>query len=169
MSDPTIETITIVGCPRPEAPSLAHVTYEWIRTRIRELIDSEAGDPDSFRDAARALDVLPLAPSSDDRWYGVRPDGDLLSFSLHTPHHEREEEDQFRRAAVLKGASDRHPELGALVPPPPLSCRTCPRCGGGGGIQLRGDAAACICAGLGWLPPVEDRIEERSHERLDRR
>ncbi len=158
--DPTAEPITIIGAPKPEFPSLARRTHDRIRERIREFLDPKARDLDFLRDAARALDLLPLSPASRDRWYGVRPDGDLLSFSPRTPYEVLEEEDQWRRAAELLRASERYPELEALVPPPPLSCRTCPRCGGSGLIRREGRDLTCICEGLGWIAPVEDEIEE---------
>jgi hypothetical protein len=162
--DPAAEPVTIIGGPPRESPSIARQTHDRIRERIRELLEFGTDKPDSLRDAARELGVLPLASESAQRWYGVRPDGDLLSFALRAPHDERVVEDQWRRSAELSRASERYPELEALVYPPPLSCRTCPRCGGEGRIRLHGESVTCLCGGLGWLPPVEDEIGTRKGE-----
>ncbi|MBD0368752.1 MAG: hypothetical protein ICV53_21920 [Flavisolibacter sp.] len=159
------DTIPIMGAPKPEFPSISKRTHDYIRMQINKLLDSNYGEwDDSLRKAAHALNLFPLSPANGNRWYGVRPDGDLLSFELREPYNEQEEEDQWKRAAVLMQASDRYPELQPLVPPPPLSCYTCPRCGGAGVIQRKGEAILCICEGLGWLPSIEDEIGDRKED-----
>ena len=160
--------ITIVGGPEPQVPSLAVRTRDRIREYIREFTESKTNELNFLSRAAHELDVLPLSPASAERWYGVRPDGDLLSFSPNTPYDPIEEDDLWRRAAELSQASERYPELEALVPPPPLSCRTCARCGGSGLIRRDDKEVLCICEGLGWLAPVEDKIEEERRERPQR-
>ena len=156
------EPIKIIGAPEPQSPSLAVRTRDRIRERIREFESKE----DLLNRAARELNLLPLSPGEDDRWYGVRPDGDLISFSPNEPHEPVEVDDIWRRAAELSHASERYPELEALVPPPPLSCRTCPRCGGSGLVRRDNNEVLCsICEGLGWLAPVFDEIEERPERR----
>ena len=165
MNNSKSDTINIIGAPRPPQPSIAETTRERIHSRIIELIKSTKDDPKKMRNAAEALGVLPLSAIQDDRWYGVRPDGDLISFDLSAPHHEVEEEDLWRRCAILTQASEYYPELEALIPPPPLSCRTCSRCGGAGEILLGGEIVTCICEGLGWLPSIEDEMEEKHKEK----
>jgi hypothetical protein len=90
-----------------------------------------------------------------------KPDGDLLSFEPRSPYDPIVEEDLWTRAATLSRSLERYPELEPLVPPPPLSCRTCPRCGGKGVIARADGEITCICEGLGWMPPVSDKIERR--------
>lgn len=157
--DPNDEPVVILGGPTPgEFASRAQNTYERIRDRIRELVEAGGDGPYPLREAARDLGVLPLDSESEERWCGVRPNGDLLSFALRAPYDELLIEDQWRRTAELSLASERYPELAFLVHSAPLSCRPCPRCGGEGRIRLRGDWAVCLCAGLGWLPPAEDPV-----------
>jgi hypothetical protein len=154
--DNLAETITIIDAPEPQVPSLARVTSYCIRELIQEHLKS---GPESLRDAARDLNVLPLSPADDERWYGVRPDGDLILFNPRSPYDPIEEEDFWKRAVTLSRAVEQYPTLEPLVPPPPLSCQTCPRCGGSGVITRAGGEIICICGGLGWMPSIEDEIE----------
>lgn len=150
------DEIQIVGGPEPQIPSLAVVTRDRIRKLIEEYLQTE-----DLQAAARELNVLPLTEATDGRWYGVRPDGDLLSFNQHSPYQEMVEEDLWKRASTLLRASDTYPELEPLVPPPPLSCQTCARCRGAGFIVRVEGEVMCICEGLGWLPAIFDEVEKR--------
>jgi hypothetical protein len=147
--------VEIIGGPEPRVPPLAVVT----RDRIRELI--QKFDEKSLLDVTRELNVLPLSQVDEERWYGVRPDGDLLSFRVQRPYEPIEEEDLWRRAAALSRAVAKYPELEPLVPPPPLNCQTCARCGGSGVISRGGN---CICEGLGWMPSIFDEIDLKARK-----
>jgi hypothetical protein len=161
MSD---ETITIIGGPEPQVPSLAVVTRERILKLIEDYLQTET----PLRDVARALTVLPLSEAAAERWYGIKPNGDLLSFETRSPFEASEEEDLWTRATTLSRALKRYPELEPLIPPPPLSCRTCPRCRGKGVITRVDGEVSCICDGLGWMPPVYDKVERRERREPER-
>jgi hypothetical protein len=163
--DATMGAVKIIGGPEPQYPSLARRTYDRISERIREFI-SQDDHLDFLREVARKLEVLPLSSANGSRWYGVKPEGDLISFSPHAPYEPLTETDEWKRAALLMRASALYPELEALVPPPPLSSQPCPRCKGSGVIQFEDDEVICICQGLGWIAPLEDKLErsDRSHE-----
>ena len=156
-NDLLYEPVKIIGGPQPESPSTARRTYSRIQERIREFLELKTVKSGQLRDAVVALNVLPVNEAADDCWYGVRPDGDVLLFCARSPHDSQEVEDEWTRTAILTQGAESYPELEALVPPPPLSCRTCPRCHGSGLIRKRGADISCICGGLGWLPPVEDK------------
>jgi len=162
--DPYAEPIVVIDGPKSESPSLARRTHDAIKRRITELVESKSNENALLREAVRMLDVLPLNPVDEEHWYGVRPDGDLLLFSVESPYEAHEETDPWRRAAELSKGTERFPELEALVPPPPLSCRTCPRCAGSGLVRSDGKEVTCICGGLGWLAPVEDEIARSTKE-----
>ena len=153
--------VHIQGGPEPETPSVATRTQNWIREQISKLVHSSSNASISLRGAARNLDILPLLNTDGNRWYGVRPNGDLLSFELHAPHCECTEEDQWKRATVLFKASKDCPQLKPLVASAPLASRPCSRCGGSGEIQLRGESVPCICGGLGWVPPMFDEMDKK--------
>jgi hypothetical protein len=155
------ETITVIGAPEPQMPSPARVTRDQIRELIQEFLNTRM---ESLRAAARELNVLPLLPSDGERWYGVRPDGDVISFDIRHPYEPIEEEDLWKRATTLSRAAEEYPALEPLVPPPPLSCQTCARCGGSGLIIRSGNNVLCICGGLGWMPSTEDEIERHERE-----
>ena len=150
--------VKIIGAPEQQVPSLAEVTRDRIRERIEKFEEA------SLRELARELNVLPLSSIDDERWYGVRPDGDVISFRVQRPYEPVEEEDLWRRAATLSKALGKYPELEPLVPPPPLSCQTCPRCGGSGVISRAESELNCICEGLGWLPSIFDEIERKERK-----
>ena len=159
MSDDDFDgTVKIIGGPDPQVPSLAEVTRDRIRERIQKFEEA------SLREVARELNVLPLSPLDDERWYGVRPDGDLISFRVRHPYEPVEENNLWRRAATLSNALGKYPELEPLVPPPPLSCQTCPRCGGNGVIMRGQQEINCICEGLGWMPSIFDEIERKERK-----
>ncbi len=152
--------VPIVGGPEPEIPSVATRVHDWIREQISVLVHSNSEDTTYMREIAHKLDVFPLLALNSNRWYGVQPNGDLLSFELYAPHHERIEEDQWKRAAVIFKASLQYSALKPLVPPAPLNGRPCSRCGGSGEINLKGEWVRCICQGLGWVPPMFDEINK---------
>lgn len=154
------ETVTIVGGPERKFPSLARVTHDRIGKLIEQFIGGAPSDMASLRGAASELKVLPLAPANDAQWFGVTADGDVLVFGLHSPYDPVEVDDVWLRATTLSKSLNKYPELEVLIPPPPLSCRTCPRCGGSGLITRSGREVLCICEGLGWLPSVEDEIQK---------
>ena len=154
------EAITIQGGPTTQVLSLARKTRDRIRERIREF-EYSAGDDRAFLLAAvRELRVLPILDMGDGRWYGVRPNGDLISFSPNAPFDVAVEIDEWTRAAVLLGASARYEELKALVPPRPLSSQPCSTCNGAGLITDGNSKRLCVCEGLGWLKPLWDEVEE---------
>lgn len=148
--------VPIVGGPEPGNPSIAMLTQEWIRNQIAAIIDSKQQISISIRDAVQALDVFPLLEADSYRWYGLRPNGDLLLFELHSPYHSRVEANQWKRTAVIFKASLQYPELKVIVPSAPLNAAPCFRCGGLGYILLKDERTWCICEGLGWVSPMFD-------------
>ena len=156
--------VQIEGGPEPETPSVATRTQDWIQGRINEVVSSNSVDLISLREAAKNLNVLPLLSSEGNRWYGVRPNGDLISFELQAPHYEHTEEDQWKRTAVLFRVSRDYPQLNPLVPPAPLSSCPCSRCNGSGEILFKGEWVLCICQGLGWIPPMFDEKDEKEEK-----
>jgi hypothetical protein len=138
-----------------------------LRERIRAFLAETAPDPADLRGAARELDLLPLAPDQvavgptmedRERWFGVRPDGKVLSFATRAPRDPRSPESRWRHDWVLARERERYPELDAFIPPPPRDAPLCPRCDGAGRIRLgvSGRIVTCVCGGLGWIPPLDD-------------
>jgi hypothetical protein len=149
--------IVIEGAPQSNQRSRAEQTRDRLRARIEEYI---AGGDSDLREAARALRVLPLEQIEEARWYGVRPNGDLIAFSPIAPGEPDVVVDEWKRAAALLWASKQYPELEALVPPPPLNSRPCGLCNGSGQLLIDNRQVVCVCEGLGWLSPISD-AEER--------
>jgi hypothetical protein len=150
------------GGPMTPSPELV----ARLRECIRAYVEADIPDPLDLRRAARALDLLPVVEVIG-RWHGVRTDGAVVSFALMPPHEEREESDRWRRAFVISLGRADCPELDGLVPPRSLNSRPCLRCGGTGEIRL-GDQGMvpCVCAGVGWLPPISDEASKpaRPHD-----
>jgi len=132
-----------------------------IRDRIRAFA-ADPANPAELREAAAALDLLPLRPRGD-RHLGLLPDGQVVSFAPRPPHDPRPLPDRSDRAAALRPAARLDPALAPLVPPPPLSARACPRCFGSGFILIGTDPTPvlCVCDGVGWLAPIDDPFDER--------
>lgn len=155
--------------PRPADEAAADAaTADALRARIRAFVGQQAPDPLDLRGAARELDLLPLVRDHvtvDDRerWYGVRPDGQVLSFAAQPPRDPRPPESRWRQWWVLAQERERYPELDALIPPRPRGFPFCPICGGTGRTELgvSGEMVTCVCGGLGWIPPKDDPPGER--------
>ena len=170
-NDPAVAPTMVVRDAPPRDPvPLSERVRERVQARIRAFVEGGGDDPAGLREAARALDLLPLEATGDGgRWLGVRPTADVVSFAPGAPHDVAEVEDPWRRAAALARASERYPELDDLVPPAPLSARVCPRCLGAGRIRLGGRDVPCVCGGLGWIPPVSDAPAREGEQRVARR
>jgi hypothetical protein len=164
MNTSTHQTIPVIGAPVPERPSISQRTHDFIEAHIKGLLASGKEDEDVIK-AVRKLHLLPLDSAEGERLYGVRPDGDLLSFNRREPYEEKEEEDRWQRTSVLKKGSGQYPELNPLIPPPPLSRSVCPQCGGTGTVLQKGELSWCICEGVGWWPALNDEVEKGDEDR----
>jgi len=160
INETDIYDIEIIGGPAPESPSAAMRTQQWIRTSISHLSRAITEISPEVQHAATQLNVLPLVSYEENRWYGIREDGDIISFRIAHPYEEVLIDDLWTRNALLLSASDNFPELKVLILPAPLSCRPCARCDGAGYITVREQLPLCVCLGLGWLPPMNDAIEK---------
>jgi hypothetical protein len=137
-----------------------------IRARIREFVEATNPDPLDLRGAARELDLLPLARDhvtmdERERWFGVRPSGDVVSFAARPPREPQPLANRWWEWWVLAQERERYPEFDALIPPPPRDGPICPRCEGVGRIRLglSDEVVTCVCGGLGWIPPKDDAAE----------
>ncbi len=148
----TSSSIVVHGAPQAFEAPLSLRLDKYIRDHILALpIDM---DDDDVREAPQ-IEVLPLLRQGGVS-YGVTPQGDVVSFPGVAPYDAPQEVDGWRRAWVLSLSRERYPELESLIPPPPLSCRVCARCGGDGQIGIPGATVTCVCGGLGWMPPISD-------------
>jgi hypothetical protein len=88
--------------------------------------------------------------------YGLRLNGEVVSFVWDELRQLRVEHDERIRNMVMFRASLKYAQLVCLVPQKPVAGVTCPHCGGSGipsGLPV--DLArkvVCFCGGLGWLP-----------------
>jgi hypothetical protein len=108
-----------------------------------------------LRGLAAELKVLPVLLDMGG-CFGLRPNGDVVSFSWDEPHRVQVEGDQRIRNMVLFRSGLKYPRLVDLVPRRPASAPPCPHCGGSGKLngppeRLAG-SVICYCGGLGWLP-----------------
>jgi len=113
--------IEIIGGPAPESPSAAMRTQQWIRTSISHLSRAITEISPELQHTATQLNVLPLVRYEEDRWYGIREDGDIISFRIAHPHGEVLIDDLWTRNALLLNASDNFPELKVLILPAHLA------------------------------------------------
>ena len=90
--------IIIRGASQSSGPSRAEQKRDRLRARIKEFIESHQTP---LRELAHALMVLPLEELAAGRWYGVRPNGDLILFSPAAHDEPAVEFDEWKRAAVL--------------------------------------------------------------------
>jgi len=155
----------------------ADAARDTLRERIRAFVEATTPDPLDLRGAARELGLLPLMPDHvgvganpdyRERWYGVRPDGQVVSFSTKPPRDPRPPESRWRELWVLAQAREGYGELNALIPPRPRDAPLCPRCDGAGRIHLgvSDEIVTCVCGGLGWIQPTEDDSDGR-HQRKE--
>src|SRR5688572_14207240 len=129
---------------------------ETLQRRQRELVAGQTSRSRRLREAAQALEVLPVR-CVWGRDYGIRlADAEVVSFNARPPHDPTVETDRRVRTIVLGFACGRHPELAPLVPPRPGDARECPQCGGSGRARGKGGERTCSgCGGLGWsVPPL---------------
>ena len=119
-----------------------------IRASIEAFVRSRTPRAEQLREAALALEVLPVTDDWD-RDYGVRPDGDVISFNRVAPYDPRAELDPRGRATVLGYAVWKFPELADLRPDRPDDAVTCSLCQGTG-QSSSSSSGACLCGGLGW-------------------
>jgi hypothetical protein len=114
-----------------------------------------------LRKLAGELNLLPMSLDFGG-CYGIRPNGDIFSFTWDEPYDLRPENDTRICNSVLFQGSKKYPELAALAPSRPPSAVVCNHCDGTGidpyAIKLNTDAIVCYCGGLGWLPGDEYQL-----------
>lgn len=109
---------------------------------------------------ARDLNLLPMMLNFGG-CYGIRPNGDILSFLWDEPNNLRLEKDPRIRNIVLFQGSKKYPDLAGLVPVRPVGAADCSHCHGTGVEAfsaehgLNPDVFVCYCGGIGWLPEAE--------------
>lgn len=129
-----------------------------IQARLSAFILEKTPDPLQLREIANELKILPLVLAGGG-CYAIRPDGQIVSFSLDEPSKLRVENDERICNIMLFKGSKKYPELEELVPEKPTDAQVCPFCKGTGvypvpsSSQLTSDDIVCFCGGLGWLPP----------------
>ena len=116
--------------------------------------------PLNLRKLAKDLNLLPMVLDMGG-CYGIRPNGDILSFVWDEPYNLQLEHDTRICNLVLFQGSKKFPELVDLVPSRPATAVDCFHCRGTG-IEpyitehgLSADVFVCYCGGLGWLPEAE--------------
>ena len=114
-------------------------------------------EPLDLRRLAAELKVLPMFLDFGG-CYGVRPNGEIVSFSWDEPYKLEAENDPRVRNIVLFQGAKKYPELEELVPARPPDAVECPDCKGTGVFQGLAEHGivpqniVCYCGGIGWLP-----------------
>jgi hypothetical protein len=111
--------------------------------------------PLDLRALAAELELLPVMLDMGG-CYGLKRDGEVVSFAWDEPHQLRiEREERIRNMAIFQG-SLKYAVLAPLVPSRPPSAVTCSACKGTGEFSEFGERLVgkiiCYCGGLGWLP-----------------
>lgn len=116
--------------------------------RISELILDYLADPLSpHRDLAEATRALPVYSDMGGTLL-LTPGGEILMRAHDTDEPPAPESSPCWRLIALVRASERHPELAALLPRRPADAPACAECGGAGHVF---NSAICgACFGLGW-------------------
>jgi hypothetical protein len=113
--------------------------------------------PLDMRKLASELNLLPMLFDMGG-YYGIRPNGETLSFAWDEPHDLRAENDPRICNLVLLQGAKKYPELSVLIPSRPADAEDCPHCNGTGIERyvaehgLNPEVNICYCGGLGWLP-----------------
>lgn len=89
---------------------------------------------------------------------GIRPDTSLVVWD-HEDDREavRELMDPFLSRMALVAGAKKYPEPHTLIPERPTDSMTCDSCGGTGQLAGLPENVICVCGGLGWLIPNENR------------
>jgi hypothetical protein len=128
-----------------------------LASRILELIrSSQAGAAGHGwqKELARRFDALPVYSDLGGALL-LRPDGAVLSVGWQDEQKAGPADQRWSLMGRV-AAAEFFPELRALVPTPPASAVTCPRCGGAGLERWWVDGVKGVtfcggCCGLGWL------------------
>jgi hypothetical protein len=117
-------------------------------------------EPLDLRKLAADLNVLPMFLDMGG-CYGIRPNGEIVSFSWDEPYKLDTENDPRIWNIVLFQGAKKYPGLKELVPVRSPDSIECPHCSGTGVNQglkelgLSSDVIVCYCGGIGWLPQDE--------------
>jgi hypothetical protein len=110
--------------------------------------------PLDLRTIAAEVQLLPVVLDMGG-CFGLRPSGEVASFTWDEPHLLRAETDVRIRNMTYYQASLKYPALAPMVPCRPADVVVCSNCGGTGrwgiGTELE-NRVICKCGGLGWLP-----------------
>jgi hypothetical protein len=142
------------GC---DIPVIAEVLAAFVSAPEANLVHT---DPQiDLRGLAAEFNVLPVLLDMGG-CFGLRRNGEVVSFPWDEPHKLQVESDERIRNMVLFRAGVRYSPLAGLAPERPPSAPTCPHCGGSGspnGLPERlARSVICYCGGLGWLPKGSD-------------
>jgi hypothetical protein len=127
---------------------------EYVAGTVPDLVKFD--EPLDVRRLAGELNMLPMLFDMGG-CYGIRPSGEIVSFSWDEPHKLDVEEDPRIQNVVLFQGTKKYPALKDLMPVRSPDSITCSHCEGTG--RLKGlpevNHIICYCGGLGWLPESE--------------
>ncbi len=139
---------------------------EKIKATLKEFVANpepyliKFDEPLDLRKIAAELNVLPMFLDMGG-CYGIRPNGEIVSFSWDEPYKLEVENDPRIWNLVLFQGAKKYPELKELVPIRSPDSVECPHCKGTGIIHglvehgISPQNIVCYCGGIGWLPYAE--------------
>ena len=146
--------------------NISPASLEKIEATLKEFVANpepyliKFDDPLDLRRLAAELNVLPMFLDFGG-CYGIRPNGEIVSFSWDEPYKLDVENDPRIWNIVLFQGAKKYPELKELIPTRPPDAVECSDCKGTGifqGLAEHGivpQNIVCYCGGIGWLPGSE--------------
>jgi uncharacterized protein (TIGR02996 family) len=126
----------------------------WFGRRLGSFLENAPRDhPSDAEVHQRASEYAALPLVLDGGGFdALRMDGSVVVFFWDQAGIQRVEANPRLRYGALLGGAKKYPELRLLIPPRPVSARSCPNCSGTGKLPDMPAGFICYCAGLGWLP-----------------